>query len=695
MMMIYFLYGLSFGGLGLAAYLQMHQSGDFPLKKQLPWLAAFGIACSVSGFIDMFLTNQTADEITTILKTLRMVVQPLTGLLLLIFGWGILKLDPLPAWTIFIPGILIVPIAYIVTFAATTFITPSPIEIPIDIWSRYLFYLPGSIIAGIGFLRLWDKQRKLGYYDVANLMLGAGVAFLFEAFVVGLIVPAAPYGPASYYNYDRVTYNALIGEHPGSSESYGLTAWLDYKRVLQATGLPIQFWRMVSAFAVTFFVVRGLGVFEAIRKREVDALQHERDEAEKETMQAQIIARQTAESWTDALVSINRRIAEFENVDGILLYIIENAKILLHSDFIGLALLNEDRSQLMLKCYSNELKTERLFEPLLIENPIIWQSVRSNNLFCSQADSSIELLEQVCLPIEKSASSIAVVPIELDNIAIGALWIARCEAKEKPYSQTDLIWLECMADLVVVAIQHGLMASQIQSLSIVEERARIAREMHDGLAQVLGYLNLQVQTLEALHEQGNSEEFINELHHMRQAIQLAHADVRENILSLRTTLANDTGLIPAVEEYLKGFEIQTGIETELSVNVIGELNLSSVAEVQLVCILQEALTNVRKHACASQVLVSIVKDDQLDFEHVQMEIRDNGVGFITSDSKRHFGLQTMRERATSVNGTLLIHSVLEKGTTVLCDFPCLQHEESRGTKIALPVLDLGKIEPLP
>ena len=190
----------------------------------------------------MFLTSGGTEEYLNALNLLRMIAQPLTGLLLLKFGWEILREIPLPAWTIFIPGVLIVPIAYVITYAATTFATPSPIEIPIDIWSRYLLYLPGAILAGIGFLRQWNMQRKLGLSDVANLLLGAGLAFLVEAFIVGLVVPAAPYVPASYYNYDRVVYNAFIGEQAGISKFYGLTAWLDYGRILVVTGLPISFW---------------------------------------------------------------------------------------------------------------------------------------------------------------------------------------------------------------------------------------------------------------------------------------------------------------------------------------------------------------------------------------------------------------------------------------------------------------------
>ncbi len=214
MILLYFLYGLAFEGLGLAAYLQLRHEGDFPLKKELTWLAAFGFVGGAAGWVDMFLVSDSLSEIENILSVLRVVLHLLTGVFILRFGWGMLNnLDPLPAWSIFVPGILIVPIAFVITYASTTFITPSPIEIPIEIWTRYLLYLPGSLLAGGGFLRQWYIQRKLGMYDVSNLMLGAGLAFLFEAVMMGLIVPAAPYGPASYYNYDRVIHNAFIGEN--------------------------------------------------------------------------------------------------------------------------------------------------------------------------------------------------------------------------------------------------------------------------------------------------------------------------------------------------------------------------------------------------------------------------------------------------------------------------------------------------
>ena len=76
------------------------------------------------------------------------------------------------------------------------------------------------------------------------------------------------------------------------------------------------------------------------------------------------------------------------------------------------------------------------------------------------------MLENVCPLMDRSASAIAIVPLALDNLPIGALWIARCEKKDEIYSGTDLVWLECLADQVAIAIQHGLMTSKLQSLSV-------------------------------------------------------------------------------------------------------------------------------------------------------------------------------------------------------------------------------------
>jgi len=679
-MFVYFFSGLCFGGLGLAAYLQMRQGADSPLKKQLPWLAAFGFAAGATGWLDMFLSSAIDPEIAKSLALLRMLLHPLSGMMLLRFGYGVFKyLSPMPAWAVFIPGLLIVPIGYLITFAATTFVTPSPIEIPIDIWSRYLLYLPGSVLAGIGFLRQWDVQRKKGFNDVSTLMLGAGLAFLFEAFVVGLIVPAAPYSPASYYNYDRVVHNAFLGTDQQSIGTFGL----NYERVLEITRIPIQSWRLLSAFAVTFFVVRGLDVFDTIRKRQLKRLQEERDRAQQAVVESQIVARHTAENWTNTLVSISRQIAQLENVDDILLFIVSETQKLFQADFVGVGLRGENETQLMLKCHTYGGNAEIPRSPFIIENPMLLKTLNTNKAFRFPEDKN-EFIDKFIFPnLEKPAKTTVIAPLAMDNQSVGVLWTARCRRDSELFSQTDLIWLECIADQIVIAIQHGLMTSQMQSLSIIEERSRIAREMHDGLAQVLGYLNLQVQTLEALLIQGKSEILHKEMRNMRKAIKTAHADVRENILSLRTTLANEKGLLSSIDEYLEEFSIQTAIEATLYNELGDELRLASIAEVQLVCILQEALANVRKHARTEKVQVTLSRDIHLGEVFLCMKVVDDGIGFTEKQSNRSFGLKTMQERAISVKGTLFIDSSLGKGTSVFCRIPCLPEDEIKNQSTIL------------
>jgi two-component system sensor histidine kinase DegS len=228
------------------------------------------------------------------------------------------------------------------------------------------------------------------------------------------------------------------------------------------------------------------------------------------------------------------------------------------------------------------------------------------------------------------------------------------------------------------------MTGQLQSLSIIEERSRIAREMHDGLAQVLGYLNLQVQTIERLFKQKKHKAMEEEIAHMRTSVLQAQDDIRENILSLRTTLANEQGVVPSIEEYLREFSIQTGIQTtfENETGTLAEDGLSSIVEVQLVCILQEALTNVRKHSHASEVIVELSKIDQQDQSKVMLMVRDDGIGFELKQKRKTFGLQTMQERAVSVNADFSIWSKVNQGTKVTCVFPLVE-EKAKTTKVSI------------
>ena len=105
----------------------------------------------------------------------------------------------------------------------------------------------------------------------------------------------------------------------------------------------------------------------------------------------------------------------------------------------------------------------------------------------------------------------------------------------------------------------------------------------------------------------------------------------------------------------------------------------------MVCILQEALTNVRKHAAANHVRVRIGQMQVANqYEYLLMEVIDDGVGFVDNENgKRSFGLQTMHERALAVGGELAVHSTPGQGTSIMCRLPCLVEEKLRKQNLAL------------
>lgn len=221
---------------------------------------------------------------------------------------------------------------------------------------------------------------------------------------------------------------------------------------------------------------------------------------------------------------------------------------------------------------------------------------------------------------------------------------------------------------------------RVQDLAILEERDRLAREMHDGFAQALSVLNLSAKAARRAMVAGNGTQATQALDALDQVIDQAYADVREAISSLRTPVPHEEGLIAAVRQYLEEFGLQYGIETGLVAEGTENISFTPTQEIQLLRIIQEALSNVRKHAEADHVEVQF---QQLDGE-VQITITDDGIGFepaaVERATKRTFGLAIMRERAESLGGSPVIDTRPGVGTTMTVRIPLAQEGgERRGT----------------
>jgi signal transduction histidine kinase len=215
------------------------------------------------------------------------------------------------------------------------------------------------------------------------------------------------------------------------------------------------------------------------------------------------------------------------------------------------------------------------------------------------------------------------------------------------------------------AIDAVHLHERLRASAIEEERLRLAREMHDGVAQILASVNARAQAVREHLRAGRSAEAIGLLDRLAADARAVHAEVREGILALRATASSD-GISGTLRAFLDDWQDQTGLAVECEVE---DLRLQPEREVQVLRIVQEALANVRKHAGASSVRVRLT----LESDEAALEIADDGRGFDPDrpfhDGRPHFGLLTMRERALAVNGSLDIATRTGSGTVVRLRLP--------------------------
>jgi signal transduction histidine kinase len=215
-------------------------------------------------------------------------------------------------------------------------------------------------------------------------------------------------------------------------------------------------------------------------------------------------------------------------------------------------------------------------------------------------------------------------------------------------------------------------------VATLKERERLARELHDGIGQILGYVGIQAQTALKWIKDGHNEKAESILGRLVEVAKDAHADVRQSILNLRSTSDREWSFITALKKYIEKFQSNYGIRTELSLcDEIEENTFDPLVEVQLLRVIQEALTNSRKHSGAHTLRVIM----GLDGNKACITITDDGHGFDTGQLEgstgSHFGLIFMQERMEQIGGSLKIDSIPGGGTVLKLDVPIREKKEGK------------------
>ena len=269
-------------------------------------------------------------------------------------------------------------------------------------------------------------------------------------------------------------------------------------------------------------------------------------------------------------------------------------------------------------------------------------------------------------PLRVGYRSLVSIPILAGDHVLGSMELA---IKEKYHWEKDeLRWLALVGRSVGVIVRQVQLNERLKSMAALEERNRVAQEIHDGIAQLLGSLRMWADEAQISLEEGQLEAVETAIGKIERTSRDAYASLREEMLGLRDTLVPGKNLIPVLKEYLSRYQRQWGIkaEMELQDGWRDNLHIDPAAEIQLLRIIQEGLTNVRRHAQATQVCLNFVESEQ----RLLVEIQDNGIGF---DTQRvdgdNLGLRIMRERVASVDGKIQVHSDPEQGTRLVIDIP--------------------------
>jgi nitrate/nitrite-specific signal transduction histidine kinase len=260
------------------------------------------------------------------------------------------------------------------------------------------------------------------------------------------------------------------------------------------------------------------------------------------------------------------------------------------------------------------------------------------------------------------------VPLAHLGTSIGTLYLAR-DADAERFTAVDEEVARMFATHAAMVVENDRLYDEVRALAVEAERQALAREMHDSLAQVLAFVNTKAQAVELYLREGDVISARQQMAELSAAAREVYADIREGISALRVEVAGKT-LAELIADYGRVFGESSGVLVEVQWGVgAGELQLSPSAEVQLLRIVQEALTNVRRHALAKRVTIVA----SIEAEELVLAVTDDGRGFATADRARdgrpRFGLQTMAERAGAVGGRLDIESAPERGTTVRVRVP--------------------------
>jgi|BarGraNGADG00212_2_1021979.scaffolds.fasta_scaffold15421_3 signal transduction histidine kinase len=256
-------------------------------------------------------------------------------------------------------------------------------------------------------------------------------------------------------------------------------------------------------------------------------------------------------------------------------------------------------------------------------------------------------------------TALLAVPLHGSDGVIGVLDVVN---KPGGFSEEDVRLMSVFANQAAMAIEHARLQRQAEQLAVLQERERLARELHDSVTQSLYSVNLYARAAALALTAGKQESVAGYLHELQETAQEGMRDMRLLIFQLHPPELETEGLAAVLQARLAAVEARAGLQTDFRVE--GERRLPIAIEGELYWIAQESLNNVLKHAQAQHVTLRL----RYTPTSISLEVSDDGVGFdplaVRPEGRGGVGLRSITERAARLGGTLACDSRPGEGTRV-------------------------------
>lgn len=666
--------------MGLALILAGRRTSEFRFAQAILPLAAFGMLHGIHEWIEMFqkIATLTGGYVPTVPQEIvRLIILVVSFLMLLAFGLMLLSPDPADARRVLIP-ILAMAGLWALGALVVAIALGSPAEEAVamaDAMARYSLGVPGALL---GTWALMTQQRTFHQHGMPqfgrDLVWCATALFLYGA--VGQIF---------------VRQTALFPSTIINSTIF-----------LQWFGIPVQLFRAVMAAILAFFMVRALNAFELESQRMLEEANQAKLKAQATALEAERRISREMEILNEELrltthelsllLDLSNLLAESMGMQDRLHRALEKIVQSLSFPNAGMILLVKPETATLqaqaLAGFASTNEPDRADSQYAAALNLGKQCVARAVATCLHLDGTLidfspeeVLVDQRCRRHPSPVTMLSL-PLSVQQQVIGSLVLAQTEfTEERGPSFDEFKLMVGIAQELGLSIENARLYQEAQERETMlaellhkvvgaqeAERQRIARELHDATGQSLTAIALGLRGVETMLE-SNRPVAVDQVKELKSFSTNALGELRQIIADLRPSQLDDLGLVAALQWYVQEFEKRYAIHTDFFVEG-NRSRLPPEYETVLFRITQEALTNVAKHANASQATVTLENRPA----QVCVTIQDNGHGFdlektFQGERRTGWGLLGIQERALLLGGRYEIESRPGRGTHIRVEVP--------------------------